>query len=405
MASTNESITAAPEPTVADRKSLALAAKAGNLLPLCDFAGLLVVGYFSLYAYATFSSPALAPLSAWGDLHRLAWIAAVIAPFTLYEQRFAAYAASGDTTALVRSFARRFTVFLGVIFTIAFAGRWLGEMPRGVVLLWLGSAVLLTVTSRVLLARYLRHLSRQGAVTGTVAVTGVGPVPADFSTQNIAYVGDRLPVTLLADRPIKRWNAVLKSSSDFMLSSVIVVLVMPAVGCIALAIKLDSPGPILFKQRRHGFNNRVFDIYKFRTMRCAPEEPGATLQQTVRGDSRTTRVGRFLRKWSLDELPQVFNVLEGSMSLVGPRPHAVNMRTEQRLGHEITDAYLHRHRVKPGITGWSQVNGSRGATDTVEQLRRRVELDLYYVENWSLLLDLKILTLTSREVLRATNAY
>ena len=129
------------------------------------------------------------------------------------------------------------------------------------------------------------------------------------------------------------------------------------------------------------------------------------LRQTARHDDRITRVGRILRAMSLDELPQLFNVLRGEMSLVGPRPHAVNMRTEDRLGAEITDQYAHRHRVKPGITGWAQINGARGATDTTAQLTRRVELDLYYIEHWSLLLDLKILALTLPSVLKRTNAF
>jgi lipopolysaccharide/colanic/teichoic acid biosynthesis glycosyltransferase len=168
---------------------------------------------------------------------------------------------------------------------------------------------------------------------------------------------------------------------------------------------LESPGPIVFRQRRHGINNREFEIYKFRTMRWIPNHAAAAMTQTLRGDDRITRVGRFLRKWSLDELPQLFNVLEGHMSLVGPRPHAVNMRTEEQLGHEITGVYPHRHRVKPGITGWSQINGSRGAASTAQALRRRIELDLHYVENWSLMLDLRILCGTLREVLRTTNAF
>ena len=221
----------------------------------------------------------------------------------------------------------------------------------------------------------------------------------------VDYTGDGMPVMLLADRPIKRWNAVLKDAEDAILSALLVLLLLPVFGLIALAIKLDSPGPIVFKQRRHAFNNSEFDIYKFRTMRFGEEIAGDRLQQTRRFDRRITKVGHFLRTTSLDELPQLFNVLKGEMSLVGPRPHAVNMRTEERLGSEITGTYAHRHRVKPGITGWSQVNGARGATTTAAQLRRRIALDLMYIDNWSLWLDLKILVLTCREVLRRTNAY
>ncbi|MBI3545104.1 MAG: undecaprenyl-phosphate glucose phosphotransferase [Gammaproteobacteria bacterium] len=220
----------------------------------------------------------------------------------------------------------------------------------------------------------------------------------------IGYVGDSVPVSLLADRPIKRWDAVVKGAEDFILGGMITLALLPVMAVIALAIKIDSPGPIIFKQRRHAFNNHEFDIYKFRSMRWN-SQPSDTLQQTSRQDKRVTRVGRLLRSTSLDELPQLFNVLKGDMSLVGPRPHAINMRTEDRLGHEITDQYAHRHRVKPGITGWSQVNGSRGATETSAQLHRRVELDMHYIENWSLLLDLKILVLTCREVFKRTNAF
>jgi Undecaprenyl-phosphate glucose phosphotransferase len=221
----------------------------------------------------------------------------------------------------------------------------------------------------------------------------------------VDYTGSGMPVMLLADRPIKRWNAVLKDAEDALLSRILVLLLLPLLGLIALAIKLDSPGPIIFKQRRHAFNNSEFDIYKFRTMCFSEEISGDRLQQTARFDRRVTKVGRFLRTTSLDELPQLFNVLKGEMSLVGPRPHAVNMRTEDRLGSEITGTYAHRHRVKPGMTGWSQVNGARGATTTTAQLRRRIALDLMYIDNWSLWLDMKILVLTCREVLRRTNAY
>ena len=220
----------------------------------------------------------------------------------------------------------------------------------------------------------------------------------------VDYTGNGVPISLLADRPIKRWDALTKSAEDLVLGVSLTVLLLPVFAIVALAIKLDSPGPVIFRQRRHAVNNREFEIFKFRTMQWMPST-NALLQQTARNDARVTRVGRILRATSLDELPQLLNVLLGQMSLVGPRPHAVDMRTEDRLGAEVTARYEHRHRVKPGMTGWSQVNGARGPTDTQAQLQRRVELDLHYIENWSLSLDIKILVLTVREVIRQTNAY
>lgn len=241
----------------------------------------------------------------------------------------------------------------------------------------------------------------------TLAVpVGLCPESVGLKLPNhiINYVGDGLPVTMLADRPIRYWDAVVKRAEDLLLGGIITLLLLPLLAVVAVMVKLDSPGPVIFKQRRHASNNSEFFIYKFRSMRWQPEN-SEKLVQTQRVDGRITRLGNFLRKTSIDELPQLFNVLRGEMSLVGPRPHAVNMRTEERLGHEIVDTYAHRHRVKPGITGWSQVNGSRGATDTVEQLRRRVELDLYYVEHWSLYLDLKILLMTFTTVIWGRNAF
>ena len=175
---------------------------------------------------------------------------------------------------------------------------------------------------------------------------------------------------------------------------------------IAITIRLDSPGPILFRQRRHGLNNAEFEILKFRTMVATPSDPGDGRRQTQRNDTRITRVGNFLRRSSLDELPQIFNVLRGEMSLVGPRPHPTEMRTENRLGSEIVADYPHRHRVKPGMTGWAQINGYRGATQTAEQIRRRVTYDIFYIENWSLLFDIKILALTPiKMMLNNDNAF
>jgi exopolysaccharide biosynthesis polyprenyl glycosylphosphotransferase len=219
------------------------------------------------------------------------------------------------------------------------------------------------------------------------------------------FVAGSIPVSILADRPINRHGALQKACADKVLGSAITLLLLPVLLAVAAAIKLTSPGPVFFRQKRHALDNREFEILKFRTMRWAPPKPTDTLVQTSRTDARITPLGRLLRATSVDELPQLLNVLKGEMSLVGPRPHAIDMRTESRLGVEITDVYPHRHRVKPGMTGWSQVNGARGATETEAQLLRRVELDLYYIDNWSILLDLKILLLTTREVLRRTNAF
>jgi Undecaprenyl-phosphate glucose phosphotransferase len=221
--------------------------------------------------------------------------------------------------------------------------------------------------------------------------------------RKVEYMGD-LPVMLIADRPLRRWAFVLKQMEDKILGGLITLATLPLMGLVALAIRLDSPGPIIFRQWRHGWNNSEFEVYKFRTMRHDKAQPGV-MRQTARNDSRITRVGGFLRRTSLDELPQLFNVLKGDMSLVGPRPHPTVMRTEEQLGHEIVDEYAHRHRVKPGITGWAQVNGLRGATMNAYQLQKRIEYDLYYIENWSLLLDFKILLMTSLKVMSDKNAF
>ncbi len=160
------------------------------------------------------------------------------------------------------------------------------------------------------------------------------------------------------------------------------LLLSPVLLVTALLIKLDSPGPVLFRQPRMGFNNRLFLCYKFRSMRQDAQDLLAD-KQTTRDDPRVTRVGRVIRKLSIDELPQLLNVLNGTMSLVGPRPHAPNTKAANKLFTDVVQQYAVRHRVKPGITGWAQVNGWRGETATVDQIQKRVACDLYYIENWS----------------------
>ena len=195
----------------------------------------------------------------------------------------------------------------------------------------------------------------------------------------------------IAERPFSGWSAVAKRVEDIVLSSLLLLLFAPLMLIIALLIKLDSPGPALFRQRRWGFNNNLITVYKFRTM-TAEASNDATAPQARRNDPRITRVGKFLRRTSLDELPQLLNVLKGEMSLVGPRPHPITLN--ERFA-AVIDGYLRRHRVKPGITGWAQVNGWRGETASDEAMHQRVKYDLEYIENWSLAFDFWILLRTT----------
>lgn len=224
-----------------------------------------------------------------------------------------------------------------------------------------------------------------------------------FSRRPVVILGD-VPVMTLFDRPISGMSAVMKDFEDKVLTGIILALSWPVLLAIAVAVRLDSPGPILFRQPREGFNNRPFNCYKFRTMYHNRLEY-KNITQASRDDPRVTRVGRILRRTSLDELPQLFNVMMGDMSLVGPRPHAPSTRAGGRLFSDVVQSYAARHKVKPGITGWAQVCGWRGETDTEEKLVKRFEHDLYYIENWSLWLDLYILLRTVGAVLLPRNAF
>ena len=225
-----------------------------------------------------------------------------------------------------------------------------------------------------------------------------------FRPRSYSYVGG-LPVLDILDRPIADWNVVIKFVFDKVVGSLALIALTPVLVLTALAIRLDTPGPVIFRQRRHGFNNEVIEVYKFRSMYADQLDPAAS-RLVTRDDPRVTRVGRFIRKTSIDELPQLFNVVfKGNLSLVGPRPHAVQAKAADRQYDEVVDGYFARHRVKPGITGWAQVNGWRGETDTPEKIQRRVEHDLYYIENWSILFDLRILALTPLAILKGTNAF
>ncbi len=225
-----------------------------------------------------------------------------------------------------------------------------------------------------------------------------------FRPRSYSFIGS-VPVLDVLDRPIADWDVVMKWLFDKIVGGAMLLAALPIMAVIAILIKLDSRGPVLFKQKRYGFNNDLIEVYKFRSMYV--DQCDATANNLVtKGDPRVTRVGRFIRKASLDELPQLFNVVfKGNLSLVGPRPHAVNAKAAARLYDEAVDGYFARHRVKPGVTGWAQINGWRGETDTHEKIQKRVEYDLYYIENWSVLFDLYIVAMTPIALLKSENAY
>jgi len=209
-----------------------------------------------------------------------------------------------------------------------------------------------------------------------------------FSQVHLSRLGPATMLNLIRP-PLTRLEVMSKRLFDFFGALALLVAISPLLLAIGLLIKLDSPGPAFFRQWRHGFNQRPFRILKFRTMTVT--EDGDDVKQAVKNDPRVTRIGRHLRRWNLDELPQLVNVLAGAMSLVGPRPHAL---THDREYQRQIALYARRHNIKPGITGWAQVNGYRGLTDTEEKMRARVEHDLYYIDNWSMALDLYIIVLT-----------
>ncbi|HEX3098051.1 MAG TPA: undecaprenyl-phosphate glucose phosphotransferase [Usitatibacter sp.] len=204
-----------------------------------------------------------------------------------------------------------------------------------------------------------------------------------------------MPVLAVCETPFSGMNGVVKRASDIVLATLILLLISPLLAAIAIGVKMTSPGPALFRQRRYGLDGREIVVYKFRSMTVA--EDGAVVRQATRNDSRVTPFGAFMRRTSLDELPQFINVLQGRMSIVGPRPHAV---AHNEMYRKLIKSYMIRHKVRPGITGWAQVNGLRGETETVEKMKARIEYDLDYLRNWSLRLDLAIIWKTIFVVFR-----
>ena len=228
-------------------------------------------------------------------------------------------------------------------------------------------------------------------------------VPDTFVTDLIQGRMDAvsgIPVVAVCETPFVGMDGVIKRGSDILLSLLILLLISPLLLLIALAVKLTSPGPAIFKQRRYGLDGDEITVYKFRSMTALDD--GGKIEQAHKGDSRVTPLGAFLRRTSLDELPQFFNVLQGRMSIVGPRPHAV---AHNEMYRKLIKGYMQRHKVKPGISGWAQVNGCRGETETLEKMKARIDYDLEYLRNWSLRLDLYIIAKTVSVVLKGDNAY
>ncbi len=223
-----------------------------------------------------------------------------------------------------------------------------------------------------------------------------------FRPRAYSYIGN-VPFLDVFDKPLADWSYILKRLEDQIISAIALVFALPIMAVVAIAIKLDSRGPVIFKQNRYGFNNELIEVYKFRSMYTDQSDAKAD-KLVTKDDPRVTKVGRFIRKTSLDELPQLFNALKGDLSLVGPRPHAVSAKAADKLYGDVVDGYFARHRVRPGITGWAQINGWRGETDTAEKIQRRVEHDLYYIENWSILFDLYILAMTPISLLNNTES-
>jgi putative colanic acid biosynthesis UDP-glucose lipid carrier transferase len=246
--------------------------------------------------------------------------------------------------------------------------------------------------------RIREYLSRLGDTTASVYI-----VP-DFFVFQMLHARwsqiDGLPVVSVFETPITGIDGVLKRGFDLVVGSAALLLAAPVMLACIFAIKLSSPGPIFFRQKRYGLSGEEIGVWKFRSMRVM--ENGGQVRQASRNDDRITPVGRVLRKTSLDELPQLFNVIGGSMSLVGPRPHATAHNEQYR---PLIDGYMLRHKVKPGITGLAQVNGARGETETLEKMERRVELDHRYIREWSLWMDVKILIKTALVVFKQENAY
>jgi Undecaprenyl-phosphate glucose phosphotransferase len=251
-------------------------------------------------------------------------------------------------------------------------------------------------------ARLLHILKRLWELPVDIRISGSASA-LKFSPRAYSQLGN-LPLLAVFDRPLRGWQLFLKGALDRVLAAIAIILLSPLMIGAAIAVTLESKGPVIFKQRRYGFNNELIEIYKFRSMYTDRTDHNAS-KLVTRDDPRVTKVGRIIRKTSIDELPQLFNVLKGQLSLVGPRPHATGAKAAEALYEQVVDGYFARHKVKPGITGWAQINGWRGETDTKEKLEQRVKHDLEYIDKWSLWFDLYIILKTPFALLKSDNAY
>ncbi len=251
-------------------------------------------------------------------------------------------------------------------------------------------------------ARLLQLLRRLWELPVDIRISGQAS-KLKLSSRSYHYLGE-LPLLSVFERPLSGWGWLLKSGMDRVLAAALIVLLSPVMLGVCLAIRLTSKGPVIFRQKRYGFNNEMVEVFKFRSMFIEKSDAAAS-KLVTKNDPRVTPVGRLIRKTSLDELPQLFNVLTGQLSLVGPRPHASQAKAAEKLYESVVDGYFARHKVKPGITGWAQVNGWRGETDTAEKIENRVKFDLEYIDRWSLWFDLCILAKTPFALLETENAY
>ncbi len=344
---------------------------------------------------------------AWLVVGRMAWRAVLsrLLRRGYCLERALVLAGSADAAARVRHrVERESNLHIRVISAGALPGMAGAVTPE-----WIEAMVRDGLVDRIIVARFAGAMEQTNALLRRLARVAVDVtlVPDLDGLQAPVLNVDRigvLPAIDLDFRPLSPMQAAMKRVEDLVIAGLALLAVLPLLVVVAIAIKLDSPGEVMFRQVRIGFNGRPFRVWKFRTMYAHARDDDA-VQQTSRQDRRITRVGRFLRRSSIDELPQLFNVLAGDMSIVGPRPHARGMTALGLPLHDVVADYSARHRLKPGITGWAQVNGCRGEVDSHEKLRRRVAFDFHYIDNWSLTFDLWIILRTFTLMAFDKNAY